>query len=155
MKGDKDDTVITLNLQNSSFESYLILFSISEFSLRLVGGSNQREGLVEVAIGNKWGTICTTNYDIKAAHVICRQLGLSYAVTMLLARDYIQEINNRDNSGPVHFCNLSCSGNEDNIERCSFTKVHEDYPHSNDISVICSDRGTPSGKLKVTSRHSL
>ena len=121
------------------------LLLIVEFALRLIGGKNQREGLVEVAMGSQWGTICTTDFDIKAAHVICRQLGLSYAVTILLAKDFIEDMG-QEQTGPVHFCNLSCEGNEENVERCRFTKVSSKYPHTNDISVICSDRGTPAGE---------
>ena len=43
--------------------------------LRLVGGSSNKEGRVEICIGGVWGTICDDNYDRPDARVICRQLG--------------------------------------------------------------------------------
>ena len=43
--------------------------------LRLVGGSSDKEGRVEICVGGVWGTICDDNYDRTDAAVICRQLG--------------------------------------------------------------------------------
>ena len=47
--------------------------------LRLVGGTSDREGRVEICIGGLWGTICDDNYDRLDATVICRQLGFNTA----------------------------------------------------------------------------
>ena len=47
--------------------------------LRLVGGTDNTEGRVEICIGGLWGTICDDSYDTLDARVICRQLGLNTA----------------------------------------------------------------------------
>ena len=42
--------------------------------LRLVNGSSEMEGAVEVCFGNIWGSICSNAWDNRDAGVVCKQL---------------------------------------------------------------------------------
>ena len=48
-----------------------------EGSIRLVGGSSNYEGRVEVCSSGVWGTICNQHWNNIEAAVVCRQLGFN------------------------------------------------------------------------------
>ena len=47
--------------------------------VRLVNGSSQTEGRVELCKNNTWGTVCDHSWGFDEAEVVCRQLGYSTA----------------------------------------------------------------------------
>ena len=65
--------------------------------VRLVGGSTEYEGRVEVCINRAWGTICDPYWYTQDSNIVCKQLGHmelgidminNYNITILFYRIY-------------------------------------------------------------------
>ncbi len=56
---------------------HLLLTVCDNGAIRLVLGSDQYSGQVEVCVDRSWGTICSMGWENVDAGVACRQLGYS------------------------------------------------------------------------------
>ena len=125
----------------------MIIFTI--LAVRLVGGSHN-EGRVEVYYNGTWGTICGDGWDIKDAHVVCRQLGFHYALNAYGTGDrrfcfYYDPDPYRNaryglGTGPILLDDVSCDGSESSLFSCSHGGVgnHHCY-RSKDAGVQCAN----------------
>ena len=102
-------------------------------AVRLVGGSSNLEGRVEVLYNGVWGTVCDDHWDIDDAQVICRQLGF-VAASQATSRAIFGQ-----GTGTIWLDDVQCRGNETRIENCPNRGwgVHNCY-HSEDAGVVCS-----------------
>ena len=113
----------------------MLNFAWSCLGIRLVGGSWNGEGRVEIFYNGKWGTVCDDYWDMNDALVVCRQLGFFNATSALHSAHF------GSGSGQVWLDNVHCSGTESTIVNCQHNGWGvESCEHSEDASVICSSK---------------
>ena len=57
----------------------------SNGDVRLVGGSTDNEGNVQICYYNAWGSICDDSWESYDSMVVCRQLGFhSYGIYLYI-----------------------------------------------------------------------
>ncbi|XP_052696969.1 uncharacterized protein LOC128175386 isoform X6 [Crassostrea angulata] len=102
-------------------------------TVRLVGGSNEYEGRLEVFYNGEWGTVCDDGGVDGIAAVVCRSLGLpsNASEAYCCAR-------NGQGSGRIWMDNVRCVGSEARIEECNHNGwgLHN-CGHSEDLSIKC------------------
>ncbi len=106
-------------------------------SIRLVGGTIDREGRVEICINETWGTVCDGAWSINDADVACRQLGYqSFNATPLYNSAFGGGI------GRVWLDELECTGSEGRLIDCpnpGFGVVDGCTGHANDAGLRCQE----------------
>ena len=108
------------------------IVALEDGDIRLVGGTTDIEGRVEVYHNGAWGTVCDDNWDITDANVVCQQLNYSRA-TSALGEAYFGA-----GSGPIHYDDVACTGTEARLADCSHNGVgvHNCF-HGEDAGVQC------------------
>ena len=112
-----------------------------EGSVRLAGVTAANEGRVEVYHNGEWGTVCDDMWDITDANVVCQQLNYSGATSAPKAAFF------GAGSGPIHYDNVRCAGNETRLADCSHNGIGvHNCGHSEDAGVVCRITTTMQGE---------
>lgn len=116
--------------------------------LRLMGGRNDSQGIVEIRYLGIWGTICNDGWDMKDAQVVCRQLGYYKAASLILEYSAIPS-----NGTEPLITKLECTGNEPSIGLCNkqvLLAVSHHCDHTKDAQVVCAH---PSKDKQLARAH--
>ncbi|KAK3520848.1 hypothetical protein QTP70_034176, partial [Hemibagrus guttatus] len=107
--------------------------------IRLVDGTSNCCGRVEIQHRAQWGTVCDHFWDLKDAEVVCRQLGCGKAVSAPRNSHFGQ------GNEPTWLDDVQCNGTESYLDHCSHSgfgvKTCEHHEHA---GAICSDMQSPT-----------
>ena len=105
------------------------------YELRLVDGTSEKEGRVEIFHSGVWGSVCDTQWSLVQASIVCHQLGYNHAVAAYKGSLF------GIGSGVVMMDNVDCTGDESRLADCAFSgwgNVNQYCTlHTQDVSVEC------------------
>ncbi|KAJ8370120.1 hypothetical protein SKAU_G00101480 [Synaphobranchus kaupii] len=103
-------------------------------TVRLVNGAHRCAGRVEVRVGGQWGTVCDDYWEMRDAHVVCRELGCGYPLFAPRWASFGQGM------GLIALDDVACLGSETSLLNCGHMGhgQHNCF-HYEDASVVCSD----------------
>ncbi|XP_065434815.1 deleted in malignant brain tumors 1 protein-like isoform X3 [Chrysemys picta bellii] len=114
---------------------------------RLVNGSTECSGRVEIQVLGAWGTLCDSHWDLPDANVLCHQLDCGFAVSAP-GEAYFGK-----GTGSVWTDTYHCKGTEPHLSQCPVTALGASQcSHDNDASVVCSGRSESLRLLNGESR---
>ncbi|XP_045211817.2 uncharacterized protein LOC123563207 [Mercenaria mercenaria] len=116
-------------------------------NVRLVGGSSEYEGRVEVYHSEEWGTVCDDGFDSLDAKVFCYMLGYERNGAEVLPGEYFYP-----GKGRVWLDELQCTGKEASVDDCNKnenTWGTHNCAHSEDAGVKCQPKSGCPGLVPL------
>ncbi|NWZ28336.1 C163A protein, partial [Asarcornis scutulata] len=98
---------------------------------RLAGGDGACSGRLEVRQGRAWATVCHGHVDLKAAQVVCRELGCGTAVAVPAAGHFGAAM------GPLWDGAFECNGSEPLLASCARRPTHG-QACAGPAAIVCS-----------------
>ncbi|KAK6166476.1 hypothetical protein SNE40_023155 [Patella caerulea] len=130
-------------------ETLTLSYLLPEQTLRIAAGARGAyEGRLEVLHSGIWKNICDDSFNIQAARVACRQLGL-YNPNNIDNIDYYDAHNNTSfrNNGEYWLDDVQCMGNEGRIEDCSHSAWGTNNCGDSEVAGVMCDETALSARL--------
>uniref|UniRef100_A0A452IAD6 SRCR domain-containing protein n=1 Tax=Gopherus agassizii TaxID=38772 RepID=A0A452IAD6_9SAUR len=109
---------------------------------RLVNGSTQCSGRVEIQAHGAWGALCDSHWDLSIANVLCNQLDCGFAI-LAPGEGYFGEGNGSEWTDSLHD-----KSSDPHLGHSPVTTLEAPQcPHGNDASVICSGNLQPKARF--------
>ncbi|CAI5790767.1 deleted in malignant brain tumors 1 protein-like [Podarcis lilfordi] len=122
-----------------------IFFVPSE--LRLINGSSNCSGRIEVFHNQLWGSVCGAGWDLQDANVVCGEMSCGNALRVRSEAWFGQA------SGPIWLERVNCTGEETSFYDCPRGPWGEhNCSHSQDASVECSETRLVNGSSFCSGR---
>ena len=113
----------------------LIFYTVPP-AIRLVGGSNEYEGRLEILWNGQWGTVCDDLFGSVDAAVVCRQLGYTATNAIAFGNGYFGQGN-----GTIWLDDIQCDGHENTLFQCPAAPFGDhNCAHFEDVGVRCGGR---------------
>ena len=104
--------------------------------VRLVGGNNEYEGLLEIRWNGVWGTVCDDGFGNVDAAVVCRQLGYSADNAIAFGNGYFGQGN-----GTIWLDDVQCVGTESFLYQCPAAELGDhNCAHFEDVGIRCGGK---------------
>ncbi|XP_033115403.1 neurotrypsin-like isoform X2 [Anneissia japonica] len=122
-------------------------------SVRLVGGETANEGILEVKMNSRWGTVCRVNWGLEQSDVVCRQLGYGVGVKVYTQSRYLYQLGNTE-SHPINIFSADCGqGLSSNLKSCELTTENLwGCDHQSDVVLSCYNIFSEDGPLTGDAR---
>uniref|UniRef100_A0A667X2E3 Soluble scavenger receptor cysteine-rich domain-containing protein SSC5D n=1 Tax=Myripristis murdjan TaxID=586833 RepID=A0A667X2E3_9TELE len=101
--------------------------------IKLVNGTDQCSGRVEIHHDGQWGTVCDDHWDIRDAQVVCKELDCGTALAAKPLAYFGKGV------GEIWLDDVECFGNETSLLHCQKSTFGDNNcGHSEDAGVVCS-----------------
>uniref|UniRef100_H2ZYN7 SRCR domain-containing protein n=1 Tax=Latimeria chalumnae TaxID=7897 RepID=H2ZYN7_LATCH len=118
---------------------------IKHKEIHLAGGPSPISGRLEVKRHNAdWNTVCYSNFDLKAAHAVCRGLGYMASKSFLRIQVADKDV------GKILTKTFQCKGEESHLTFCPLSSEDKQCTDKTIVSITCCE---PSAPISAKSLH--
>ena len=118
--------------------------------VRLVNGSSENEGRLEVQVNGVWGTVCDDFWGLDEADIVCRQLG--YPAGAIVS----DGIAVAGDGLPIWLDNVRCAGTEFFIWDCPNNGPgSHNCAHFEDVYIVCRPNATENNTASSMCLHAI